>query len=50
MKIKTRKKISAEEALNHPWFKNLKIKEKLSDLSTNQMRNGIHICKNMKQI
>ena len=30
-------RISVNEALNHPWFINLKIKEKLSELTTNQI-------------
>ena len=46
LKYKPEERISAEEALNHPWFKKLKIKEKLSDLSTTQMRNLLTNIKN----
>ena len=46
LKYNPEERISAEEALHHPWFKKLKIKEKLSDLSTNQMRNLLTNIKN----
>lgn len=40
--INPNKRISAEEALNHKWFTNMKIKEKLSELPVNVMKDLLH--------